>query len=331
MNKDIKALIVGVGIIGVRHAKAQKSFGIETALYDISKEKAKKTAQELHITAFDSLDEALNWATLVHICVPDELHKDFVMECIKRNKHILCEKPLTTNLQDALVIQEITKKKNIHIFVVANNYRLTPSFLEIHKQVQKNHVGKIISLKATYLHDLRPVLKKTPWRVHQDFLYGGGIHAIDLVHWISSEKAIRVYAQTGVKMIRSYQLPEDYHLFITFASGMVAEVWANARAVLPVHRSDLEVYGEKGSLIASNRSTSIKYYQYKQKEKQFLSKNIVKGWRYTVPREIAIVNKFIQGKIKSHWPLPSLDEAVEVIRIVDAAERSIKMGKVVNL
>ena len=323
MKNNIKALIVGAGIIGERHAKAQKKLGSDVGIYNNTFSVAEKLAQMIGGIAFKDLDEAIAWSDIIHICTPDHLHTEIAIKAIEAGKHILCEKPLVTNLKDALQIQTALDKSTSKL-LVGNNYRLTPSFLEIQKRVKKGKIGKILSIQTTYLHDMRSYYKKTPWRSDQNFLYGGGIHAIDLACWIAGEKVTNVQAITGSKFIKGFNHPEDYRINLTFASGFTAHVWLSARVVLPIHKTDVEVYGEKGAYIANNKSGVLRAFYHKQKKKEFVAETFKVGYRLTIPKEIEIANRYFTGKSKSYWPLVDIHEAVKEIKILEAIEKSIK-------
>ncbi len=333
-NSTLQALIIGAGYVGVRHAKAQIKYGNRVGLFDRSVDHARDVAKELGASIFENIDDALAWADLVHICTPDHLHTEFAERAIKAGKPVLCEKPLTTNLKDALYLESLVRKYKTHFFI-GNNNRLTPTFMEIKKQVKKGTLGKPLAVYATYLHDMRSFFKKTPWRLEQNFLYGGAIHAIDMVCWTVGERVISVHAKTGKKFIRRYMFPEDYHITLTFQSGLVATVWANARVVLPVHKADLQIFMENGTYLANNKSGVLKTYKYKKgvwdSMKDYKNELFKVGYRYTIPKEIEVVNRFIKKRNKSHDPIPKIEDIIPLMQILDAVERSIEHGKVINL
>jgi predicted dehydrogenase len=171
---------------------------------------------------------------------------------------------------------------------------------------------------------MRSYFKKTPWRIYQDFLYGGGIHAIDLAVWIANEPVIKAYASTGIKLIPKYKHPEDYHINLFFKSGMQACVWVNARVVLPIHKSELEVYGEKGTLLSENKSGTLLSYKYKQAKRDYQREYLGTGYRSTLNTGVKIVNEYITGISKTHYPLPDINEAVEILKVVDMIDNLLK-------
>lgn len=324
----IRALIVGAGIVGERHLKAQIQCGSHTGVYDHLKDKVLRIKNKYSNThGFHNLDEALEWCTLVHICTPDDLHVAIAKEAIIKNCAVLCEKPLTTNMRDSKILVDLVKQNNT-TFIVGNNNRLTPVFMEIKKRLVNKKIGTLISIRATYLHDMRKLIRQTPWRKHQNFLWGGGIHAIDLVLWMIDEKIEDAVAIAGRKTIKNMASDQDYQILLKFQSGLVAQLWVNARVTIPVHKVDLEVYGEKGALIANNKSRYLKSHMDSQShsktKKDYLSESISLGYRFTLNREVEIVNNFITGVSKSHYPLPDIYESYRTIEVVHNVLKSLR-------
>ncbi len=321
MDTVIRALVVGIGIVGERHVRAQLKYGSHVGIYDhhaAHMAALKQKYPQIHV--FHDLEEALAWATAVHICTPDHLHADIAKQAIERGRAILCEKPATTNYQEAIELSNLCKKHNT-LFVVGNNNRLTPAFLEIKKRLKNRAIGDILSIRATYLHDMRKLIKQTPWRRDQDYLWGGGIHAIDLVAWMMGEEVVDMSMMLGRKVMHTYASPEDYQILLKFASGVVANIWLSARVVLPVHKVDLELYGTRGVLMAQNKSSILRSYMQPKKSAGKLHKytheRITAGYRHTINKEIELFNKYILGAIKTPSPLPTLDEALPAIRITE--------------
>lgn len=84
----------------------------------------------------------------VFVCTPPEYHFQAVMDALEWGKHVLCEKPLATTLEEASTIKkayEIQRKTAPErLFLMpAHNFIFTPSFVEAVKIVEKGEIGKI--------------------------------------------------------------------------------------------------------------------------------------------------------------------------------------------
>ncbi len=319
-------LVVGAGIAGERHTKAQIDLGSRVALYDIDPQKAAVKAASLSVSHAEDLTSAISASSLVYICTPDDLHTEIAAQVIRSGKDVFCEKPLTTNLGDALTLQQLVHQFGTQ-FIVGTYYRLTPNFTEAKRVVDAGEIGRPLSLEATYLHDMKPYEGITPWRLNQDFLYGGGIHPIDLAYWLAGEPVKQVFATTGFKLDQNHPSPEDYQIILGFLSGLKAHIWLNSRVQRPVHGTDLVVSGSRGTIQTHNQADSLQIF--KTGDGAFSRQPIVN--QFTVPIAARITNDYLQGQRTDHRPLPGIDEAIEVMQILDAAEKSIRSGLQISM
>lgn len=324
---SVKALIVGAGVQGERYAKCQqKEPGSETVLFDTDHNKAHLVATKIGVQSADSFEESLDWANLVYICTPDHLHTEIAAQAIQQGKHVFCEKPLTTNLADTLHLQKLASEYKT-IFLVGEILRLTPAFLKLRERVLARELGTILSIRSTYLHNMTPYQQPGNWRMNQDFLYGAGSHAVDLACWVANEPVVEVQAKTGVKVLPNYTQPEDYQIILKFRSGLLGHIWLNANLQLPVHKTDFEVYGEKGTMIYDTASQVLKTYR---EGNDNYSCEKYQG-EFSIPKTVRVLNSLLRGESDSHFPLPNIDEAVSLIKVLDAVEKSIQTHKPVRV
>ncbi len=326
--KDIKPLIIGMGLAGSRHLEAQLKLGIKTGVYNIRPEKTKPLKENPNVLVFDNLEDAIQWSNLVHVCTPDDKHTEYVALALKKGKAVFCEKPLTTNLQEALTLQALAHKYKSTL-IVGQNYRLTPTFLETQKRVSEGAIGTITGIETTYLDDMDNYRFGTKWRNMQDFLYVGGSHAIDLACWIIGEQVVSVQAATGNKIRSEYESAERYQIILKFASGLLGHVSLDSSSAQVVDGSDVVVYGEKGKVSSHNKIDEFKFYNKTNKKIQSLK--IPNSKTFTIAQEVKIINDYLLGKSNSYWPLPNIDDAVEIIKILDAIQKAVSSGKSENV
>ena len=291
--KKIKPLIIGIGVAGKRHFEAQLNLGIKTGVYTTNPQTAKSLRDQENVIVFYNLDEGLDWSNLVHVCTSDNKHTEFVAKAIKKGKVVLCEKSFTTNLKDALYLQELAHKNNV-IVIVGQNYRLTPTFAETKNKVLHGVLGKITKIETTYFHDVKEFKRRYP---NQNFLYMGGSHAVDLACWISEKKVISVKASSDNKL--------NYEINLKFSSGLLGNIKLDASRPRAISGTDLIVYGEKGQLASHNKVGELN------------TKTL------TIPLEIKIIDDYLLGKRNSYWPIPNVDEATNSMRILDTVEKII--------
>lgn len=318
--KNIKPTIIGFGVAGKRHLEAQLSLGIKTGVYSINPDKLKPLKNNSNIIVFDNPKKAMNWANLVHVCTPDNQHTEYVAEAIKKRKTILCEKSFTTSLSDALYLQKLAHQFDATV-IIGQNYRLTPTFLETKKRVFEGTIGSITKIETTYLHDVKQYQQRMPSNKNGDFLYIGGSHAVDLACGIANKKVIN----TKAKMKKNMNLPNSYEIVLEFESGLLGNIKLDASSPRSVSGTDLIVTGTKGKLVSHNKVDELLFYKTNDEKPQSIK--LANNKTLTTKVEVQIIDDYLTGKIKSFWPLPDVDEAVNTIKILDCVTKAIASGK----
>ena len=317
--KKIKPLIIGIGLAGKRHLEAQLNFGNKTGVYTTNPQTAKELIENKNVIVFDSLEEGMEWANLVQVCTPDNSHTKFIKMALKKKKAVLSEKPLTTNLNEAITLQKLAHEYKTPL-IVGHNYRLTPTFLEIKKRIEKGELGQIIKIETTYLHDMTQYRLENKERNRQDFLYVGGSHAVDLMLWIIGEKVVSAKSKTGVKTRSEYDSQEKYQIVLEFSSGILGKIKLDASSKRLLNGTDLIVEGKKGQLISHNKKDELWFIKNDSKKSQTTRYPNLET--LTIPLEVKIVNDYLLGKTDSYPPLPNVDEAVYIIKILSMIQKS---------
>lgn len=189
---------------------------------------------------------------VVAIYTPDHLHAKHILDALNAGKHVVVTKPMVTSLDDALKIMEITEKKGLK-FAVGETCRFYTSFLSTKKMLDDGDLGDVIFSEAHYVHDLREIIPKTPWRVEipQDFMYGGCCHPVDSLIWfMGSVDEVQAFGINS-KVIKGYPIEDTYLINLKFKSGKIARVLGAYGIVKPPYpMMGLAIYGTKGSATA---------------------------------------------------------------------------------
>lgn len=322
--KKIKPLVVGIGLAGNRHLKAQLDLGIKTGVYNINPQTTNHLKKQANVIIFDNLRDAISWSNLVHVCTPDNTHTKYIALALKNRKAVLSEKPLATKLQDALFLQDLSHTYDSPL-IIGHNYRLTPTFMETKKRILEGTLGTITAIETTYLHDMTEYRLGTRWRNMQDFLYVGGSHAVDLACWVMNEKVVSVQAAVGNKVRPEYDCQERYQIILKFESGALGHVALDASSARLAHGSDLIIDGENGQLTNHIKANKLMFYKRGDKKVKFIK--LPNTQTRTTALEIKIMDNYLSGNATSYWPLPNVDEAVNTIKILDTIQKAVSSGK----
>lgn len=98
-KKKIRTGIVGSGFAASFHFEClHKVYGVEievSGVYSLTKAKREAFAQKRGVRAFQTLDQALEYSDVIHVCTPPSTHESIATAALSRDKSVIVEKPLT--------------------------------------------------------------------------------------------------------------------------------------------------------------------------------------------------------------------------------------------
>lgn len=195
--------IVGTGMIGAVHRRAAMLAGaIVRGVGASSPERAKEMAQAWDVPrAYRDIEEAVAdpQVQVVHVCTPNHLHRAMAQAALEAGKHVVCEKPLATTLEDARALAALAASTGL-MAAVPFVYRFHPVVREARARIAQGELGPLRLIHGSYLQDWLLDPASNNWRV--DPALGGasrvfadiGSHWCDLVEWVSGERFIDVSA-----------------------------------------------------------------------------------------------------------------------------------------
>lgn len=324
------AAIIGAGRVGGYHAKAQLALGSRVVVYEPDHERAAAFKEQFAVEIAQTLDQAIEMADVVHICTPPMFHRETAIASIQHNKPTIIEKPLAFTLDDALEIyKEWCKTKETPV-ILATSFRIGPAFPTIYSMIQDGNIGTLSSLETSYVHDVKHLEQGNTWRKSlkgSAFLYEGGSHGIDLNMWIANQPVKAVQAVVGEKKTRTeYKWDEDFAITLKYADGLLGRVWVSASAPMPRHGSTVAAYGESGALRVHSKEPYFESYHDGDSE---WTKNPIDGelTMKTMDLMSQVFNDYINKKRPDFWPLPSLEDGMRLMMVMNTIEKAIKSGQ----
>jgi predicted dehydrogenase len=186
--KKIKTAIVGTGFMGKVHAEQVRRLGtVEIAAVVGSRpERAKSFAEANGIPiATDKLQEVLDNPEIaaVHICTPNVDHFPQSLAAIEAGKAVLCEKPMTTTVDEARQLVAAAKARNA-INCVQHNLRYYPVLQQARQMIAHGELGDILIVQGTYSQDW--LLYETDWNWRIDTAENGQLRVMGDIgsHWM---------------------------------------------------------------------------------------------------------------------------------------------------
>jgi UDP-N-acetyl-2-amino-2-deoxyglucuronate dehydrogenase len=188
----IKFAVIGCGHIGKRHAEmiTRNEDSELVALIDVKKREDLKI-ENFNVPLFSSLSEFMKAGIdvdVINIATPNGYHAAQALECLGAKKHVVIEKPMALNKQDAEKVIFKALHVHKHVFAVMQN-RYSPPSVWIKDLIESNKLGKIymVQLNCYWNRDNR-YYKPDSWHGNKDLdggtLYTQFSHFIDIMYWL---------------------------------------------------------------------------------------------------------------------------------------------------
>jgi predicted dehydrogenase len=204
MTDQPRSGVVGAGFIGEVHARAVRGAGgVVAAVAGSNPTSSSAAATRLRADRAASSAEELVEADdvdVVHICTPNHLHAPLAERAIAAGKHVICEKPLSTDLDSTQTLAELAATAPV-VTAVPFVYRYYPTVRDARGRVQRGDAGPLRLLHGSYLQDWLSRPDDHNWRVDPS-LGGGsrafgdiGVHWCDLVEFVTGQRITRLAAR----------------------------------------------------------------------------------------------------------------------------------------
>jgi len=273
-NRRLRLGMVGGGpgaFIGAVHriaARLDDRFELVAAALSSNPERARAGALELHIAperAYGSFSEMAaaeskrpDRIDAVSIVTPNHLHFAPAKTFLDAGIHVICDKPLTTTVEDALALAEIVRRSGL-IFGLTHNYTGYPLVRQAKEMIEAGELGRIRVVQVEYAQDwlTTPVEatghKQAVWRTDpaQSGPAGSlgdiGTHAYNLASFVTGLRCQQVAADVSI-FVPGRRLDDNVQTLLRFEGGARGMLWASQVAVGNENNLRLRVYGEKAGL-----------------------------------------------------------------------------------
>jgi len=261
-------------------------------------------------------------------------HRQVVETCARHGVHVMMEKPLAVNLEDALAIQKAAYDAKIHVLV---NYE-TSWYASNHAAYDLVHEGTLGEIRKVVAHDGHNGPKEIgvepeflAWLTDPKLNGGGalfdfGCYGADLMTWLmDGQRPQTVTAVTQQIKPQIYsRVDDEATIILTYprAQAIVQASWN-----WPFGRKDMEVYAANGYVITVLRDDiRLRRGGEDSREEQLKAKPVPAPYDNSLSYLRAVI---VAGAKED--ALSSLDTNVTVTEILDAARRSAESGKTVSL
>lgn len=248
---------LGVGIVGIGHAGREHFKAFEAnpdaevrAVWAPSKNRLDlfPGRSELFAPDYEAMLERED-IDIVSVCSPNYAHAEQAVKAVEAGKHVICEKPLATSLEDCDRIVRAADKRSDLKFMVGQSARFNPICKTIKRLYDEGELGEAFFAEADYLHNIEKRIKGW-WADSKNphfGLMGGGVHPIDLLRWVVGDIE-EVYALSNHKVIPDFPHDDAFLMNFRFKNGCLGKMAAFIGCKRP-YALNLSIYGTKGTVI----------------------------------------------------------------------------------
>lgn len=151
--KKINWGILGPGSIAGEFANAlNRVYGEIYAVASRNKERASKFAKEHRVNiSYGSYDELINDENIdaIYISTPHSNHYEYIMKCLEKNKHVLCEKAITVSKKELDNALEIANKNNLILEEAMTIFHM-PLYEKLRAKINKKDLGKVNMVQVSF-------------------------------------------------------------------------------------------------------------------------------------------------------------------------------------
>jgi predicted dehydrogenase len=276
---------------------------------------------------------------MVVVGVPNDLHCRITVDAAAAGKHVVVEKPLALNLDEADRMIEACRQARVKL-MYAEELCFAPKYVRLKELVDEGALGRVYLVKQSEKHD----------GPHSDWFWdirrsGGGVafdmgcHAIEFFRWmLGKPPALDVYAHltTSVRFDKT-QGDDNAVILVNFAggaTGLAEESWSK-----PGGMDDrAEVYGSEGVAYADLlRGSSILTYSERGYSYAVEKAGLTRGWSFTMFEEIwnygfpQEFEHFVNCVAEDREPRETGEDGRAVLQVLMAAYESARTGRRVSL
>jgi predicted dehydrogenase len=340
----VRVGIVGAGFVAELHAEALRLVpnaevvAVASPTPGHAEAFAAKHGIARHFTSHEELLRE-GGVDLISVACPNDLHAQVTIAAAQAGVHVVCEKPLCLNLQDADEMIAACKRAGVKL-MYAEELLFAPKYVRAKRLVEEGALGEVYLVKQGECH----------YGPHSDWFWdvnrsGGGVlmdmgcHSVEFGRWIyEQQRPLSVYAHLGRFAHRDRTRGEDQSVCIVEYDGGRVAVADNSWARTGGIDDRAELYGTQGltiaDLIRGNALTTFSHpgYGYAVEKapetKGWSFTGFEEMWNYGFPQEF---QHFVGCVARDEQPIETGEDGRMVLEMLCAAYQSARLGRKVSL
>jgi predicted dehydrogenase len=297
-TRRIRLGMVGGGrdaFIGAVHRMASRlddHFELVAGAFSSTAEKSMASAADLGVAAdraYASYSEMAEQEAsredgieAVSVVTPNHLHYPVARAFLERGIHVICDKPMTSNLEDARALVGVAAESDA-LFVLTHNYTGYPMIRQARSMVADGLLGEIRVVQVEYAQDWLATnledtgQKQAGWRTDPERSgIGGsigdiGTHAFNIASFVSALELEALCADIQ-SFVPGRQVDDNANVLLRFKGGARGMLWSSQVATGNENALCLRIYGSKAGIEWRQEDPNYLWFTELGKPKQLLTR-----------------------------------------------------------
>ncbi len=331
--------LIGTGLWGNLHSNVYAtSDNVELiGVADLLEERAEAVAVKHGARAYTDYRELLadDKIQAVAVVTPDFTHTEIAVAAAQAGKHVLCEKPLATTVEECERIIDAAARAGVKL-MVDFHARWGPTFYNAWQAIRNGEIGEPQHVYYRLSDRIFVPTEMLAWAGRSTVMWFIGSHSIDTVRWLLDDEVRRVYAVAGSRVLKPMGIdtPDYYQTTLEFKKGATAVIensW-----ILP--NTTPNMVDLKGEIVGSNGAIHIDGSHHRAV--QLYTENeaaypdvFVMPQIYGKQQGFAAesIRHFVDCVLHDTEPRVNGRDGLEVTKVICAVEKSVNSGSPVEL
>jgi myo-inositol 2-dehydrogenase/D-chiro-inositol 1-dehydrogenase len=313
------------------------------ALCDLNEALLKETVQKIPCDYFTpDYRDMLNDSTIDVIMVntPQHLHLKICQEAASAKKHLYVEKPIATNVSDALGIIKAASSNDVKL-CVGHQRRFIDVEMKAKELIQEGYLGKVHKARLNSSWWLDTTNEKRPWFLKMGNGGGGpmmrwGVHKTDTIRFLLADECERISAEWDHFVFHPEQgaVEDTLSAIFRMKSGTIVEIAvSNCQHEIPWYRGEtIELWGDKGTLYYQPASGIMQLYSTAKEINPVTNHSFIELCYPSDGKEMIRIHQNFIESIKKNLPVPvSGEDGLRALEMVNGAYISGILNKKVLL
>jgi len=327
-NNIVNVGLIGLGRIGKMHAKNIYQRLPFLNLKSVADPKPDvEFIQDIgRVNSFENPEKIIFDQNIdaVVISSPTPTHFDLINKCIKNNKHVFCEKPISFSEKEINEIIKLMKTQNT-IVQVGLNRRFDKEFILLKNKIEEGLIGEPQMIHITNHDSAIPKFKFL--KSSGGMLFDLCIHDFDMLTFITGENIKEIYVNGAVfieQRLKDIKDIDNAIITLELTNGILCTI-DSSRQTHFGYDQRIEVFGSEGMLSVENKSNNLYLLSGKTKtSKSKINESFIERYESSYLSELEYFYKSIINKGKS---TVGPENILNAIRVASAGNESIKTNK----